>query len=598
MGANLHFRDYNPKQMLLFPERLDKDIDENDPVRVVDAVVDGLKTSNFSDLYSEYGRSPYHPKMMMKAIVYGYMNNLYSCRKIASALKRDIHFIWLAGYEMPDHNTINRFRERMKERINEVFTLLVLELAERGFISLDVEYIDGTKIESKANKYTFVWRKSTEKNRAKLMKKISALLEQIDEAIAQENAETDNAGSFTPDDLRKMAERLNESMKAKAEQGEKEAAKELKRQAKELNQHADKLEEYDEKLEKLGDRNSYSKTDEDATFMRMKEDAMNNGQTKPGYNLQIGTENQFILDFGLFQTPGDPTTMKPLFRSFFERYGKLPGTAVADSGYGSEENYEFMEQSGIEAYVKYNWFHREQRMHYAPDPFSQQALYYNEKEDYYVCPTGQQMTRIGTVRKKTDSGHVAEYAQYKAQRCEGCPLSESCRNGKQNKIIEVNHKLKEYRRKACERLLSEEGVRHRGRRCIEPEAVFGQMKYDMGYKRFRHFGLDKVTMDFAFFAIAFNLKKMCSKMRKSTKNGGKSPISGRFLVFFKISTRENRIFECFWNFFCITKIYQTIRKLKRGHIATLLVLIHPLFLYVLPHRHFFSFHISLFFVLL
>lgn len=156
---------------------MDKDIDENDPVRIVDKVVDNLKAVNFNELYSTKGRCAYHPKMMMKVILYGYMNNLYSCRKIASALKRDIHFIWLAGYEQPDHNTINRFRERVKEKINEVFTLLVLELAERGFITLDVEYIDGTKIESKANKYTFVWRKSTEKNRAKLMKKIGVLLE-------------------------------------------------------------------------------------------------------------------------------------------------------------------------------------------------------------------------------------------------------------------------------------------------------------------------------------------------------------------------------------------------------------------------------------
>ena len=540
MVTKIHFREYNPKQMVLFPERLDKDIDENDPVRVVDAVVDSLKISNFDDLYSELGRSPYHPKMMMKTIIYGYMNNLYSCRKIASALKRDIHFIWLAGYEQPDHNTINRFRERMKGKINEVFTLLVLELAEKGFITLDVEYIDGTKIESKANKYTFVWRKSTETNRAKLMKKIEILLEQIDEAVAQENAESDTRGTFTPDDLRRMAEKLNESMKNK--DCDKEEAKRLKKQSKELSQHADKLEEYDERLAKLGDRNSYSKTDEDATFMRMKEDAMNNGQTKPGYNLQIGTENQFILDFGLFQTPGDTTTMKPFFESFLERYGKYPGTAVADSGYGSEENYRFMETCGIEAYVKYNWFHREQRMHYEPAPFSQQALYYNQTDDYYVCPMGQHMTRIGTAYVKTETGYISESIRYQAQRCEGCPLRCCCFKGKGNRTIEVNYRLKRYKEQARDRLLSEEGVRHRGRRCIEPEAVFGQMKYDMAYKRFRHFGLDKVNMDFAFFAIAFNIKKLCSKIRKSTKNGGKHLVYGRFFVYMRFPTYKNRIF--------------------------------------------------------
>lgn len=547
MSTKLHFRDYNPKQMILFPQRLDKDIAENDPVRVVDTVIDGLRLDNFKKLYKERGRSPYHPKMMLKVIIYGYMNNLYSCRKIETALKRDIHFIWLAGYEQPDFNTINRFRNRVKEEINEVFTQLVIVLAEKGFITLDVEYIDGTKIESKANKYTFVWRKSTEKNRTKLIGKINTLLEQIDESIAQENvnAEYEDRQDFTPTELKDIAEELNRSLEndpAPETKKQKEELKERKRQIKQLREHADKLGEYDEKLRILGDRNSYSKTDHDATFMRMKEDAMNNGQTKPGYNLQIGTENQFILDFGLFQTPGDPLTMIPFYKSFLNRYGRLPQTGVADSGYGSEENYRFMEEAGIEAYVKYNWFHREQRMHYEPNPFSVQALYYNADGDYYVCPMGQHMERIGTVRSKNESGYVTESAQYKARRCEGCPLRGSCFKAKGDRIIEVNHRLNEYRRKARERLTSEDGLKHRGRRCIEPEAVFGQMKYDMAYKRFRHFGMDKVKMDFAFFSIAFNLKKMCSKIAKQAKKGGNTPPSGLFLLFSQIIRLENRIF--------------------------------------------------------
>ena len=212
MSTKVHFRDYNPKQMTLFPQRLDKDIAENDPVRVVDTVIDNLRLDNFKKLYRERGRSPYHPRMMLKAVIYGYMNNLYSCRKIETALKRDIHFIWLAGYEQPDFNTINRFRNRVKEEINRVFTQLVMVLAEKGFITLDVEYIDGTKIESKANKYTFVWKKATEKNRAKLISKINALLEQIDEAIAQENAEQENGERFTPADLKNIAEELNRNL--------------------------------------------------------------------------------------------------------------------------------------------------------------------------------------------------------------------------------------------------------------------------------------------------------------------------------------------------------------------------------------------------
>lgn len=546
MSAKIHFRDYNPKQTILFPQRLDKDIAENDPVRVVDTVIDNLKLENFRKLYKERGRSPYHPKMMLKAVIYGYMNNLYSCRKIESALKRDIHFIWLAGYEQPDFNTINRFRNRVKEEINRVFTQLVIILAEKGFITLDVEYIDGTKIESKANKYTFVWRKTTEKNRARLMAKIKALLEQVDEAIAQENARDDNGQDFTPADLMDIADELNRSLREEPEPAtkeEKQHRKEKEKQIKQLKEHAGKLDEYDRKLRILGKRNSYSKTDPDATFTRMKEDAMNNGQTKPGYNLQIGTENQFILDFGLFQSPGDTLTMIPFLNSFAGRYHKLPGKAVADSGYGSEENYRFMEDAGIAAYVKYNWFHREQHKRYEPGPFSPQSLYYNAEGDYYVCPMGQHMERVGTTRSKTESGYVTESARYKARRCEGCPLLGSCFKAKGDRTIEVNHRLNGYRRKARERLTSEEGIRHRGRRCIEPEAVFGQMKYDMAYKRFRHFGIDKVKMDFAFFAIAFNLKKMCSTMAKRTTNGGfcpeQNPITGIVMILYV----ENSKFE-------------------------------------------------------
>ena len=483
---------------------------------------------------------------MLKAIIYGYMNNIYSCRRIESSLKRDINFIWLAGYEQPDFNTINRFRNRVKNEINQIFTKIIVVLCEKGFITLDVEYIDGTKIESKANKYTFVWKKSTENNRAKLINKIKVLLEQIDDVIAQEKANENNLENITPLELKNIAKELNEALDKKTtESNTKEddkVHKQQKKQLKQLCEHADKLDEYNEKLEVLGERNSYSKTDQDATFMRMKEDAMNNGQTKPGYNLQIGTENQFILDFKLFRSPGDPLTMIPFFNSFKNRYNTLPKTAVADSGYGSEENYEFMDKSGIEAYVKYNMFHKEQRMHYEPNPFSSQALYYNCKDDYYVCPMGQHMNRIGVAKVKTSSGYICESIKYQAVRCQDCPLRCSCFKAKGNRIIEINHKLNEYRKQASQRLISEKGKKYRGKRCVEPEAVFGQIKYDMSYKRFRHFGLDKVNMDFAFFAIAFNLRKMCNKIVKSAKKGGNRPCFLRkfrksiFLIF------ENQIF--------------------------------------------------------
>ena len=518
--AKLHFRPYIPNQTVLFPQRIDENIAADDPVRIVNAVVDNLNLDNFKKLYKETGRSAYHPKMMLKVIIYAYMNNIYSCRKIEKLLLRDIHYIWLAGHEHPDFITINRFRNRVKEEINNVFTQLVLVLADKGFISLDVEYIDGTKIESKANKYTFVWRKTVEKNRARLLNKIRILLEQVDEAIVQENSAKDTSVELTPSMLSNIVDELKEVLEhqpATQDKEQKKALREKKKQVRELEGYRDKLMEYDNHLEVLGERNSYSKTDPDATFMRMKEDAMKNGQTKPGYNLQTGTENQFIIDFRLFPNPTDTLTLIPFFHSFQRRYNRLPVIGVADSGYGSEENYRFMQENGIEAFVKYNYFHKEQRPRYTPNPFHAESLHYNAGEDYYVCPMGQHMNRIGTRRDKTASGYITESARYKAQRCEGCPLRGSCFKAQGNRIIEVNHRLNQYKRQARERLLSEEGIRHRGRRCIEPEAVFGQMKYNMAYRRFRHVGEDKVKMDFAFFAIAFNIKKMCAKLRKAGK---------------------------------------------------------------------------------
>lgn len=205
------------KQMILFPERFDKNIAENAPVCVVDTVIDNLNLENFRKFYKERGRSPYHPRMMLKAVIYGYMNNLYSCRKIEFTLKRDIHFIYLEGYEQPDFNIINRFCKRVNDEINRVFTLPVVILAENGLITLDVEYIDGTKIESKTNRYTFVWRKTTVRNRVRLLDKVKTLSEQIGEAMAQENAGNESGRDFSHAALMAIADELNWSLQKEPE---------------------------------------------------------------------------------------------------------------------------------------------------------------------------------------------------------------------------------------------------------------------------------------------------------------------------------------------------------------------------------------------
>lgn len=536
MPENLHFRSYDPDQTLLFPQRIDRDIPKDDPVRILKSVIESLDLSGFKKLYHERGRSPYHPKMMLMVILYSYMNNVYSCRKIEKLLYRDIYYIWLSGYQKPDFATINRFRNRVKNEIGHIFTLLVLILVEKGFVTLEVEYLDGTKIESKANKYTFVWRKSVERNREKLLEKIRVLLQQINEQMAQDKAADVDTLELTPQTLCEISKEFKEALGSAPEaktKEEKAAQRGKNKMFKELERHGEKLAEYNSRLEQMEGRNSISKTDPSATFMRMKEDAMCNGQTKPGYNLQISSENQFITDFALFPNPTDTLTFIPFLGSFPGRYGRFPKRVVADSGYGSEENYRFMDEAGIEGFVKYNRFHLEHRPRYKPDTFHPDSLYYNEEGDYYICPMGQRMSRTGTVQTRTEGGYISQSACYRAIRCKGCPLRCLCYKAKANqRTIRVNHRLNAYKRKACELLTSEEGIKERGRRCIEPEAVFGQMKSNMAYRRFRHMGKDKVVMDFTFFAIAFNIKKLCSMMRNVDKKGRKASSYGKFVVIF------------------------------------------------------------------
>ena len=536
MPENLHFRSYDPDQTLLFPQRIDRDIPKDDPVRILKSVIESLDLSGFKKLYHERGRSPYHPKMMLMVILYSYMNNVYSCRKIEKLLYRDIYYIWLSGYQKPDFATINRFRNRVKNEIGHIFTLLVLILVEKGFVTLEVEYLDGTKIESKANKYTFVWRKSVERNREKLLEKIRVLLQQINEQMAQDKAADVDTLELTPQTLCEISKEFKEALGSAPEaktKEEKAAQRGKNKMFKELERHGEKLAEYNSRLEQMEGRNSISKTDPSATFMRMKEDAMCNGQTKPGYNLQISSQNQFITDFALFPNPTDTLTFIPFLGSFPGRYGRFPKRVVADSGYGSEENYRFMDEAGIEGFVKYNRFHLEHRPRYKPDTFHPDSLYYNEEGDYYICPMGQRMSRTGTLQTRTEGGYISQSACYRAIRCKGCPLRCLCYKAKANqRTIRVNHRLNSYKRKACELLTSEEGIKERGRRCIEPEAVFGQMKSNMAYHRFRHMGKDKVVMDFTFFAIAFNIKKLCSMMKKVDKKGRKASSYGKFAVIF------------------------------------------------------------------
>ena len=518
------FKDYPQGQITLFPASLDEKIPANASVRLVNQIVDNLDIRKVIETYRGGGTSSYHPRMMLKLLLFAYLNNIYSCRKIEKQTLENIHYMWLSGMQEPDHNTINRFRSsHLKDTINEIFTQVVIMLVEMGHLSLEVVYVDGTKMESRANRYSFVWRKSVEKNKAKLEAKIRQVLEQVEEGITEDNR-PDEAPP-TPINSEELKERIAQINRENLSKEEKKAVKVLE------DSHLPKLQEYEQHLATLGNRNSYSKTDRDATFMRMKDDHMKNGQLKPAYNVQIGTENQFFTHFEFFPNPTDFLTFIPFNTGFEQRYGKMPVKEVADSGYGSEENYEFMQNNYIEAFVKYPFFHAEQKEKYKNNAFLPQNLYYNAEKEYFVCPMGQPMEKVGNSTRKSESGFISHITSYEAKNCAGCPLKCLCFKAKGNRSIEINHKLNQFRRNARELLTSEEGLVHRSRRPIEPEAVFGQTKANKQYDRFRHFGGDKVKMDFAIFAIAFNIGKLHNKTRNSSKHQKKSPKEASYTMF-------------------------------------------------------------------
>jgi len=207
-----------------------------------------------------------------------------------------------------------------------------------------------------------------------------------------------------------------------------------------------------------------------------------------------------------------------------------------------------MEQNHIAPFVKYNYFHKEQKKAFKGNGFLVQNLYYNPEEDYYVCPMGQHMGKTVDITRESENGYQSHASLYQAKNCTGCPLGCLCHKAKGNRTIEVNHNLNRLRNKAREYLTSEEGLMHRSRRPIEPEAVFGQSKSNKGYNRFRHFNdnqTDRVMMDFAIFAVAFNLEKLHRKRqgtrKKQAKAKNKPPFNGFILLFHQKIHRSGEI---------------------------------------------------------
>lgn len=503
--TNVKFKDYAQNQIMLIPPSLEEMIDPHHPVRIVNQVIDKIDIDPLFAKFKGGGTSSYHPRMLLKVVVFGYLSNIYSSRRLEASLKENIHFMWISGMNTPDHNTINRFRsERLQGVLKQVFGQVVELLASEGLVNLKEVYTDGTKIESKANRYTFVWGNSIKLNKERIKKQLEELWD-YSQQIAKEELQDTSPTTFEQIDSKKVTDTINKINKAlKDKPVSKKVSQKLKYAARNWPGALDRYEDQ-EKL--LNGRNSYSKTDPDATFMRMKDDHMRNGQLKPGYNFQISTQDQFILQYSIHQNPTDTKTLPSHLEGFNSLYGQMPNTVTADAGYGSEQNYQFLAEKHIQAFVKDNYFDKDQQGIDKNRPFVAEKLYYNKEQDCYYCPMGQPMRRIGNRSRTNYDGIKQTYSCYQAQRCQGCPLRGMCHEKPDNRVIEVNHHLKLLKAKARALLLSEEGVRHRKKRPWDVETVFGNIKHNKGFRRFMLTGCDKVEIEAGLLSIAHNLSK-------------------------------------------------------------------------------------------
>jgi len=386
------YKPYEQDQPYLIPPSAVELIPADHLVRLVNEVIDEMGIEKLLRKYQTGGgASRYHPVMMTKLFVYGYMTKTCSSRMVAKAARENVMFMWLAGGQKPDFRTLNDFRGKLlKGVMEEIFVTAVKMLSSKGYIKLENYFVDGTKIESASGRYTFVWKKAVEKNEKKLDEKLRAYIKMAEKVWDDENSEYGNRDleelggkeKFTSADVKELAGILRERIEGlEAEEGKKKLKRELKTIE---TDYIPRKKKYEKAKRICGKRNSYSKTDPDATFMRMKEDKMRNGQLKPGYNVQIGTENGFVVGYDIFPNPTDTKTLKPHLRRQGKRLGIKPKVVIADAGYGSEENYLYLKNRKAVAVIKYNTYYKENSKKWKEDIFKTENWEYNKKEELYL----------------------------------------------------------------------------------------------------------------------------------------------------------------------------------------------------------------------
>ena len=517
-------KDYTLNQsgyQLKLPLELETIIPKNDSVRLLSQFVEEM---DLTDLYSTYDRiNSLSPRTLLKIVLYSYMNGDYSSRSMELNCKRDINFMFLLeGHSAPDHATLARFRSihfaPCSKRILAEVSNILFDLGE---ISGETIFIDGTKIEANANKYTFVWKKAVTKNQAKLLIKLADFVAECGQLYDIKIVYGNVIKIKHLKRLRKKLYALKNAGNITFVHGIGKRKTPLQKSIEALEEALSKLKEYTQKIHICGERNSYSKTDNDATFMRMKEDAMGNGQLKPAFNLQHGVDSEYITWLTIGPQPTDTTTLIPFLKDAEQHLKFKYKNITADAGYESEENYLFLEANNQIAFIKPANYEISKTRKYKNDIGKIENMEYDKISDFYTCKNNRKLTVSHIRHNKTKTGYVSEKTIYTCENCNDCSYKSDCIKGnncktplgERTKVLQVAKTFIKHRKEDLERIISDEGVLYRMNRSIQAEGSFGDIKQDMQFRRYLSKGTANVLAESTLLAIARNINKLHNKIQ-------------------------------------------------------------------------------------
>lgn len=497
----------------------------DDPIHDFLEVIDSLNILKYKNKAAKIkpGRPAYSFEDMFKTVLFGFMEEGYSSiRELENKCKTDVRYMMLMNGATPSYGTFHNFiREELSLSIKDIFNDINAYIIKADNVDLRCLYIDGTKIEANANRYSWVWKRRTDRTRYSLYRKITQLFNETNEFLMMHGLVIETSEDYSPEYLLEILSRLMKLYKANgiefvSGKGRRKSIYQKTYQM--LEMYTAKLFEYIEKAEICGkDRNSYSKVDPNATFMRMKNDYMKNGQLLPAYNLQFGVSDEYIVAFIVSQKRADMDCFIPLIEKYYETYGTYPEFPVADAGYGSLNNYIYCEEHGMKKYMKFPMYQKETHSkEYHENPY-RAVNFKRDEAGNLVCPNGKKMNFSHRVSVKGNMyGRQSEV--YVCEDCSNCPYAAECKKTDRNRTINLNEELTAYHKEVVENLTSIQGIILRMNRSIQSEGTFGIIKHDKEYKRTVRRGKEQVELEIFLVCIGFNLAKYHNKKKRALKN--------------------------------------------------------------------------------